>query len=207
MLKEVLAARLPFAYLTFDTHYTAGWFTKLLRRLDIVWVGTLHPHTIVVHRGKRQAVSALAATLPVQWRSHLGLRATVLQVSAPYYGTLRLIVTRNRHGNYEYLVSNDLAADLTTIILRERSRWSIETIFYDSKQYAGLEACQCWADQAMVRHVALVLLTFVVLQLLRRDPLEPAATVKERWQLELVRHGEAPPPPLRACPSHLRATA
>ena len=207
MLKEVLAARLPFAYLTFDTHYTAGWFTKRLRRLGIIWVGTLHPRTIVLYRGKRQEVSALARTLPLKWRSHLGLRAIALQVYVPKYGTLRLVVTRNRHGNDEYVATNDLGADLTTIVLRKRARWSVETIFHDSKQYAGLEACQCWVDQAMVRHVGLVLLTFVVLQLLRRDPSEPVATVKERWQLDLLRQGEAPPPPLRACPAHLRATA
>jgi hypothetical protein len=47
------------------------------------------------------------------------------------------------------------------------SRWSVETIFRDTKQYAGLGACQCWSDAAMVRHVALVLVSFVVLQQLR----------------------------------------
>lgn len=207
MLKEVLVAQLPFDYLVFDTHYTAGWFTKMLGRLHVPWVGTLHPRTIVVYRGKRCPVSVLAETLPLQWRSHLGLRAIALQVYAPKYGTLRLVVTRNRHGNCEYLVTNDLAADLTTIVLRKRSRWSIETIFRDSKQFAGLEACQCWVDQAMVRHVALVLLTFVVLQLLRRDPTETVGGVKERWQLAVAQAGESPPPPLTAAPAHLRATA
>jgi hypothetical protein len=207
MLRELVAARVPFAYLAFDTHYTAGWFTKRLHRLGITWVGTLPPRTVVVYRGTRHPVSDLAATLPLTWRSHLGLRAVALRVYAPSYGTLRLVVTRNRHGNFEYLVSNDLTADLTTLVLRKRSRWSIETLFHDGKQYAGLGACQCRADQAMVRHVALVLLTFAVLQLLRRDVTESVATVKERWQLDLLRQGEAQPPPLRACPPHLRATA
>ncbi len=41
LVKEVLAARLPFGYLVMDTHYTAGWFTKVLGRLGITWVGTL----------------------------------------------------------------------------------------------------------------------------------------------------------------------
>ena len=48
MLKEVLAAHLSFDYLVVDTHYTAGWFTKLLGRLVVTWVGTLHPRTTVV---------------------------------------------------------------------------------------------------------------------------------------------------------------
>ncbi len=47
---------------------------------------------------------------------------------------------------------------------------AIETIFGEIKQFAGLEAYQCWTDAAMVHHVALVLLTFVVLQRLHFIP-------------------------------------
>ena len=66
----------------------------------------------------------------------------------------------------------------------------VETIFRDTKQFAGLGACQCWVDQAMVRHVGLVLLTFVVLQMMRRNVQESVGAVKERWQLEVARNGE-----------------
>ena len=85
-----------------------------------------------------------------------------------------------------------------------RSRWRIETIFRDTKQVAGLAACQGWVDQAMVRHVALVCLTFVALQLLRRDPQETVGAVTARWHDEVLRDGQAPPPPLRATPPELR---
>jgi SRSO17 transposase len=135
------------------------------------------------------------------------MRTAAVSVYAPKYGSLRLVVTRNRHGNHEYIVTNDLGADLTTVVLRKMSRWSIETLFRDTKQYAGLEACQCRVDRAMVRHVGLVLLTFVVMQLMRRSAEESVGSVKERWQMALVRDGELPPVPLKACPSHLRATA
>lgn len=104
-------------------------------------------------------------------------------------------------------MSNDLSADLTTLVSLKRSRWSIETIFRDSKQFAGLEACQCWGDQAMVRHVALVFLTFAVLQMLSRHPTEMVGQVKERWQLAVERDNELPSVPLKACPAHLRLTA
>jgi len=59
----------------------------------------------------------------------------------------------------------------------------------------------------MVRHVAFVLLTFVVLQMLRRNAQETVASVKERWQLEVARDGQSPPAPLKACPPELRPTA
>jgi hypothetical protein len=207
LVRVVVMSRLPVQYIVGDTHYTAGWFTKRLNRLGLTWHGTLDPKTTVVWRGKKQAVRALAETLHLKWRQHLGLRAKALRVYAPKYGHIRLVVTRNRHGNYEYLVSNDLQAELTKMVLRKRSRWSIETVFRDSKQFAALEACQCWADQAMVRHIGLVLLTFVVLQLLRTTSDESIGAVKERWQLAVIRDGEVPPPPLRACPPELRPTA
>jgi hypothetical protein len=207
LVTAVVLAELPVDYIVGDTHYTAGWFTKRLAHLGLTWHGTLDPKTIVVWHGKRQSVRELAATLKLKWRSHLDLRAKALTVFAPKYGHIRLVVTRNRHGNYDYLVSNDRSLDLTTMVQRKRSRWSVETVFRDSKQFASLAACQCWVNQAMVRHVALVFLTFVVLQLLRTTPDESVAAVKERWQLLVLRNGQVPPRPLRACPAHLRLTA
>ena len=207
MLKEVIGLGLRPRYIAFDTHYTAGWFTKLVGRLGLVWVGTLDPRTIVVWRSRRHAVAELARRLPLRWRKCLGERAAAVSVYAPTYGTVRLVVTRNRGGNHEYIVTNELGADLTSVLKRKMSRWSIETIFRDTKQFAGLEACQCWVDQAMVRHVGLVLLAFVVLQSMRRNPDESMGSVKECWQLRTAQNGQPPPAPLKACPAHLRATA
>jgi hypothetical protein len=80
----------------------------------------------------------------------------------------------------------------------------IETIFRDTKQLAGVAACRGWVDQALVRHVALVLLAFVVLQVLRRAPQETVGAVKTRWQGEILRDGQTPPTPLRAMPPACR---
>jgi SRSO17 transposase len=207
MLKEVLGSGLKARYIVFHTHYSAGWFTKTLTRMSLVWVGTLHPRTIVYWRGKRCSVGDLAGRLPLKWRKRLGVRATTVRLYAPKYGSLRLVVIRNRHSNHEYILTNELEADLSAVVLRKVSRWQVETRFRDTKQYAGLEACQCRVDQAMVRHVGLVLLTFVVLQMMRRSVEESMGSVKERWQLEVMRDSESPPPLLKACPPHLRATA
>jgi hypothetical protein len=207
LVTSVVAARLAATYIVFDTHYTASWFTKRLARLGLSWQGTLDPKTHVLWRGRKQAVRDVAPQLHLTWRKQLAVRATVVTVVAPKYGTVRLVVVRNHHGNWDYLVSNALTTDVTTLIQRKRARWPIETVFRDTKQFAGLEACQCWVDQAMVRHVALVLVTFVVVQLLRQTVDEPVAAVKERWQLQIVRDGEVPPEPLRAAPPEFRSTA
>lgn len=144
LVSAAVLARLKVHYIVFDTHYTAGWFTKRLARLDLTWQGTLDPKIHLVWRGRKRPVRELAPTLKLKWRSQLGVRASALRVYAPKYGHLRLVVVRNRHGNWEYLVTNDGTADLTVVVQRKRVRWPIETVFRDSKQFVGLEACQCW---------------------------------------------------------------
>ena len=204
MLREVVAAGCPTAYVVGDTSYTGGTIRTTAERLGLVWVGTLAPRTTVVWRGRRGPVQALAPTLKLKWRPRLGVRAAALSVYAPSLGQVRLVVLKNRHGNFEYLVTNERHADLTRLVRRKQSRWRIETLFRDTKQLAGLTACQCWVDQALVRHIALALLTFVVLQRLRRDPRDTVGAVKARWQGEVLRDGQVPPPPLRAAPPAFR---
>lgn len=202
MIVEVVNQGLPIEYLVFDTFYTAGWLTKRLNRLGLAWVGVLHPRTTVYYRHKRWSVLGLAERLKLKWRARLGLRALSVVAYLPKYGTLRLVVTRNRHGNYEVLATNDLGSDLTTIVKRKRSRWSVETLFRDAKQLSGLGACQCRIDQAMVRHVAFALITFTVLQVLRLGPEETLGQVKERLQQEVLRGGWRPPEPLKGKVAH-----
>jgi len=197
MILEVYQEGLPIEYIVFDTFYTAGWLTKKIGRLGLIWQGVLHPRTTVVYQHRRWSVASLAEGLKQKWRAHLGLQAASVVAYLPKYGTLRLVVTRNRHGNVEVLATNDLGSDLTTIVRRKRTRWSVETLFRDAKQFSGLGACQCRVDQAMVRHIALAFLAFVVLQRLRRHPKETLGEVKDRLQREVMTGGVAAPPPLR----------
>jgi hypothetical protein len=197
MMVEMQARQLPFAYLVFDSWYNARWFTRWLDNCGIIWQSTLAKNSLVVYKNKKIRVDTLARTLKLKWRSHLELRTAVLCVYLPGYGSVRLVVTKDGHGRWTYIVTNDMQADVTTIVQRKRSRWNIETLFRDGKQFAGLGACQCRVPQAMVRHVAFVLLAYVVLSQLKLDPSETVGEVKERLQLHVVTHGTPPPPPLK----------
>jgi hypothetical protein len=102
--------------------------TKKINRLGLKWVGVLHPRTTVHYRDRRWSAASLGGWLKLKWRASLQLRARSIVAYLPKYGTLRLVVTRNLHGNIEVLATNDLDSDLTTIVLRKRSRWSIEMV-------------------------------------------------------------------------------
>ena len=197
MLTELVGEGLPIQYVVFDSLYTAGWLTKRISRLGLTWIGVLNPRTTVYYRQRRWQALVLAASLKLKWRAKLELRATSVVAYLPKYGTLRLVVTRNRHGNYEVLATNDLGSNLTTVVQRKRSRWSVETLFRDAKQFSGLGACQCRVDQAMVRHVAFSLVAFIVLQRLRLRPEETLGEVKDRLQRDVMSGGTPPPPPVK----------
>lgn len=198
MITEVLSSGLSVDYVVFDVWYNARWFTKFLSRCGLTWVSTLKGKTYVVYQGKKGFVCNLPVLHVLKWRDALGVRTACFWVYLPRYGHVYLVVTRDGDGRYEYIVSNSTRKDLTQIVQRKRSRWDIETMFREAKQYAGLAACQCRVDQAMVRHVAFVLLTFTVLQLLKVDPSETTGDVKQRLQLKVISGGALAPEPLKA---------
>ncbi len=99
MLREVVAAGCPAAYVVGDTAYTGGQVSKTATHLGLVWVGTSAPRTTVVSRGRRQHVQHLALRLKRKWRPKLGVRAMALLVDAPSLGPVRLVVLKHEHGN------------------------------------------------------------------------------------------------------------
>jgi hypothetical protein len=208
-LKEILGQGLCCRYVVFDTHYTAGWFTKLVGRLGLIWVGTLHPRTIVYWRGRRQSVRGLPSRLPLRWRSRLGMRARAVRLYAPKYGTLRLVVIRNRHGNFEYIATNQLSADLPSVVERKMSRsgaWGDPISRYQAVRGLGGVPVPGGSGDGASRWPGVFEPRGPTIDASEADR-ESVGSVKERWQMALVRDGESPPVPLKACPTHLRVTA
>ena len=118
------------------------------------------------------------------------LRVTPLSTRALMAGLLRLA----RHLSRRLGTPGDLCVDDVVI----------------EKPFAKLLPWAAWTDSFAEKrtvdgcHVVLVLMTFVVLQLLRRDPRETVGAAKARWQDEVLRDGQAPPTPLRAAPPEFR---
>jgi hypothetical protein len=165
LITNVLRAGRTFECLTFDSRYNARWFTKWLTAQQIIWVSTLRANARVTYRDRTQPVAELARQLP-RHRTAGNTWAWAGSVYLPEYGTVRLVVATNGQGGLDFIVSNDQHRRGKSLVHRKRSRWDIETktSFRDTKQLAGLGVCQCRVSQAMARHVAFVLLAFVVLQ-------------------------------------------
>lgn len=176
MVVEVLGWGVRPSYIVFDNWYNARRFTRFLRQKRLIWVSTLKANAWVRGRARRCRLSRFAGKL-APTASVKGFR-----IGLPGYGRAKLVVVRNG-ATTDYLVTNALRCPPEEVLRRKKSRWDAEQSFRDSKQLAGLEACQCRLPQAVERHIVLVLLAFVALQLSKKDPSETAGQVKERFHL------------------------
>ncbi len=197
MMIDILHMDVPFAYIVFDAWYTAGWFTKWLNNLNIIWVGKGAVNARTVYKHQHIRLEDIVPMLKLKWRKVLDLRAATAKIYMPTLGHVRLVVTKNAHGKLDFILTNALDQDLCTIVLWKQSRWDVETFFRNGKQLAGLAACQCRVPQAMVRHVTLVFLTCFILDLLA-DPLQTTDGSKQQIQLQVITQGHHPPTPLKA---------
>jgi len=196
LILEVLAAGLSVEYVAFDSWYTARWFCKFLDRLGLVWIGELKRNGVVVYQHRRYQVAELVEMLSLIEKG--GRLLWMGEVYRPEYGPLWLLILRRGDGKLKYVVTpwKTSAEDLHG---RVRSRWQVERETRDTKQFLGLGSCQARADGAMVRHLALALVGYALLQLLAVDPAETAGDVKRRLQLWVWTYGaesesvEAPP--------------
>lgn len=188
MVQEVLAWGLRPRYITFDTWYNARRFTRFLARQHLVWVSVLKANARVRARHRSSAVVHFAAKLTT------GTSLRGFRVHLRGYGKVKLVVVKDGDA-VQYLVTNALGCPPAEVLRRKKSRWDIEQSFRDAKQLAGLEACQCRLPEAVERHIALVLLAFVALQMSKENPSETAGQVKERFHLLSIT-GTLPPPQL-----------
>ena len=178
LLLLTLRLGLPIGRLERVALYIAGLilFTRMLARHRLVWVSVLKANARVRPRHYYCSVSRFASRLAKD-TSIQGFHVRLWS-----YGKVKPVVVRNG-ATIQYLVTNALRSPPQEVLRRKRSRWDAEESFRDAKQLAGLEACQARVPQAAQRHIALVLLSLVALQLLKRDPSETAGQVKEPFQL------------------------
>jgi IS4 transposase len=83
------------------------------------------------------------------------------------FGKVAIVVVKEKRKKPRYLVSTHLHLSALDIVKYYAKRWKIEQMIKDLKQRLGLEDYQVRNLQAIQRHVALALLSYFVLVLLK----------------------------------------
>lgn len=160
----------------FDAAYPSGQMLRYLHHREWQWVARI--------KGNRKMTLSGKEFRPDAWETEAKAgNAPRLQSSLvahlPGWGRVRVIATRVKEdGTLRYLVGSNPDWGRGTIDRLYGYRWTIETIFRDGKQLAGLGDCHCRAWQAQENHFALAMLALVFLAYQARREETTAATLR-----------------------------
>jgi DDE superfamily endonuclease len=175
--KMVQALRLPIpckVYLLADSWYWAKQLAQLCRKYGYHMISQLKTTSVVFMNGKKTKVTALSnigsayreVTLFVYGKNKTLKIARFVGIIQGL-GKVAVVVVKEKRKKTSYLVSTNLHLSALDIVKYYAKRWKIEQMIKDLKQRLGFGHYQVRNSQAIQRHVALALLSYCILILLK----------------------------------------
>jgi hypothetical protein len=177
-------------YLLADSWYWAKQLAGLCRKYGYHMISQLKTNSVVFTDGKKTKVTALSTIHSAYREVSLFIygKNKTLKI-ARFVGVIQglgkvaVVVVKEKRKKTFYLVSTNLHLCALDIVKYYAKRWKIEQMIKDLKQRLGFGHYQVRDPQAIQRHVALALLSYCVLILLKilqrlRDP-------RDSWDLSI----------------------
>ena len=156
--------KLPFRYVLFDSWYAINRILKHIDALGKIYYCPVKSNRNV-HDGNRWQKPA-DLTWSVNDLSHgreCFLKDNSRKIKIRMFRVERC--TRSDDTSYEYIVTNDTAADDTSAVAdRVGARWKIEELHREVKQTTAIERCQCRKARAQRNHIACAFMAWVKLK-------------------------------------------
>jgi hypothetical protein len=178
MAKKMLQAlRLPIpckVYVLADSWYWAKQLAQLCRKYGYHMISQLKTTSVLIMNGERTKVTTLS-TIGSAFREvsvfvygkNKTLKIARFVGIIQGLGKVAVVVVKEKRKKASYLVSTNLHLSALDIVKYYAKRWKIEQMIKDLKQRLGFGDYQVRNPQAIQRHVALVLLSYCVLILLK----------------------------------------
>jgi len=178
LAKKILQSlRLPMAcklYVLADSWYWCKELALLCRSYGYHMISQLKSNSVVWQKGKRTPVAQLASRTSAfrQVSVFLYGKDKTLKIAkfiavVKGFGPVAVVVVKEKRKKIRYLVSTNFLLPALQIVKFYAHRWKIEQMIKDLKQRLGLGDYQVRNLQAIRRHVALVLLSYFTLILLK----------------------------------------
>ena len=157
-----------------DSWYWAKTLVKVCRKCGYHMISQLKSNSVLSMHGKRTKVTSLL-TLTASFREvSLFVYGKTKRLEVARFigdikdlGKVAVVVVKEKRKKPIYLVCTNLHLPAIVVIQYYAKRWKIEQMIKDLKQRLGLGHYQVRTLQAILRHVALVLLSYFVLILLK----------------------------------------
>jgi SRSO17 transposase len=178
LAKKILQSlRLPVAcklYVLADSWYWCKELALLCRSYGYHMISQMKSNSVVWEKGKRTPVAELASRTPAFREVSVFLygKNKTLQIAkfiavVKGFGPVAVVIVKEKRKKIRYLVSTNFLLPALEVVKFYAHRWKIEQMIKDLKQRLGLADYQVRNLQAIQRHVALVLLSYSTLILLK----------------------------------------
>jgi hypothetical protein len=178
MAKKMLQTlRLPIpckVYLLADSWYWAKELAQLCRKYGYHMISQLKTTSVVLINGKKTKVTTLSSITSAYrevsvfiYGKNKTLKIARFVGIIQGLGKVAVVVVKEKRKKDSYLVSANLHLSALDIVKYYAKRWKIEQMIKDLKQRLGFGHYQARNPQAIQRHVALVLLCYCLLILLK----------------------------------------
>jgi SRSO17 transposase len=175
--KIIRALALPIpckVYVLADSWYWAKTLARVCRKCGYHMISQLKSNSVFWVHGKRTKITELMAQSSAYREVSLSLYGKQKTIKiAKFIGTLKdlgnvaVVVVKERRKKPFYLVCTNVHLAAMDVVKYYAKRWKIEQMIKDLKQRLGFADYQVRDLQAIQRHVALVLLSYFVLILLK----------------------------------------
>jgi SRSO17 transposase len=178
MAKKILQTlRLPIpckVYLLADSWYWAKQLAQLCRKYGYHMISQLKSTSVLFMDGKKTKVttfssigSAYREVSVFVYGKNKTLKIARFVGIIQGLGKVAVVVVKEKRKKTSYLVSTNLHLSALDVVKYYAKRWKIEQMIKDLKQRLGFGHYQTRNSQAIQRHVALALLSYCVLILLK----------------------------------------
>ena len=178
LAKKILQClRLPVAcklYVLADSWYWCRELALLCRSYGYHMISQLKSNSVVWEKGKRTPVAELASRTSAfrevsvfLYGKNKTLKIAKFIAVVKGFGPVAVVIVKEKRKKIRYLVSTNVLLPALEVVKFYAHRWKIEQMIKDLKQRLGLGDYQVRNLRAIQRHVALVLLSYFTLILLK----------------------------------------
>ena len=139
---------LNFSYVTMDCWYFCKDMTAHIEGLGKSWIAEAKSNRLVWYNGKWRSLLYFANEMIGKYNfkvANIGDESKyymkVFTVKMKEIGTVRLLVSLNKHGNFKFYVSNRLDWKELSMMKHDYPRWDIEVWHREGKGNYGIEDC------------------------------------------------------------------
>ncbi len=161
-------------YVLADSWYWCKELALLCRDYGYHMISQLKSNSVLWVKGKRTSVAELASRTSAFREVSVFLygKNKTLQIAkfiagVKGFGPVAVVIVKEKRKKIRYLVSTNFLLPALEVVKFYAHRWKIEQMIKDLKQQLGLGDYQVRHLQAIQRHVALVLLSYFTLILLK----------------------------------------